>query len=271
MLNTNRKYYEIATVKFVLSIFFLVALFSGNILAQPSISFNLPKEIVLGEIYQVSIDFAKNQYSGKLSLRQIFPPGVIINEQTSQGAIFSFSENELKLQWLEIPENDNFTVEYALFVPENFKEQKDVISSFTYLQNNQIVHRDLPVILLPIISEEADSQQSKASKKEEIELPDNAESVIKQPIFKIQVGAFSTPIPTDVLAKRLGIEGYEISYFKHKGLHKYTIGSFNTKQEALQFKQDKLNKLSDSFIVVFVEGQRVDLEDAIELIKEETE
>ena len=258
-------------MKFVLSIFFLVALFSGNILAQPSISFNLPKEIVLGEIYQVSIDFAKNQYSGKLSLRQIFPPGVIINEQTSQGAIFSFSENELKLQWLEIPENDNFTVEYALFVPENFKEQKEVVSSFTYFQNNQIVNRDLPVILLPIISKEVDRQQSKVSKKEEIEITDNAESIIKQPIYKIQVGAFSTPIPNDVLAKRLGIEGYEISYFKHKGLHKYSIGSFNTKQEALQFKKEKLSKLSEVFIILFINGQRVDLDDANQQPKEETE
>ena len=93
----------------------------------------------------------------------------------------------------------------------------------------------------------------------------------KQAVYKVQIGAFSNKISDEELSKTLGIEGYEISYFKHKGLHKYAIGNFTTKQEALQFKQDKLNKLSDSFIVVFIEGQRVDLEDAIELIKEETE
>jgi hypothetical protein len=258
-------------VKFIISTCFLSTLFFGVVSAQPTISMNLPNEIVLGEIYEASLNITNNQHLGKLSIKQIFPPGIIINEQNSNGALFSFSENELNLQWLETPDKENFTVEYSLFVPLNFKEHREVISHFNYSLDDKIVNQDLPVELLRIRSEEINTSQPNMIQSEAKMVSDKALGSDKQAVYKVQIGAFSNKISDEELSKTLGIEGYEISYFKHKGLHKYAIGNFTTKQEALQFKQDKLNKLSDSFIVVFIEGQRVDLEDAIELIKEETE
>ncbi len=258
-------------MKFIISTCFLSTLFLEAVSAQPTISMNLPNEIVLGEIYEASLNITNNQHLGKLSIKQIFPPGIIINEQNSNGALFSFSENELNLQWLETPDKENFTVEYSLFVPLNFKEHREVISHFNYSLDDKIVNQDLPVELLRIRSEEINTSQLNMIQSEVLMGSDKSVWSDKQAVYKVQIGAFSNKISNEELSKTLGIDGYEISYFKHKGLHKYAIGNFTTKHEALQFKQDKLSKLSDSFIVVFIDGHRVDLEDAIELRKEETE
>ena len=93
---------------------------------------------------------------------------------------------------------------------------------------------------------------------------DNAEVV-----FKVQVGAYRAPITVESTPVFKDLTNYEISNIKtSSGLLIYMVGNYKTKAEADNLRQVVVNSGgSDCFVVALVDGKRIPMRQALELVK----
>lgn len=84
-------------------------------------------------------------------------------------------------------------------------------------------------------------------------------------VYKVQVGAFSKPVPEDTFKEFNPVTGEQIN----KGLIRYTVGIFPSKGEAY-LAQNRVRSLgySDAFVVAYCNGERMTVAQADRLIKE---
>ncbi|MBN2668598.1 MAG: M15 family metallopeptidase [Bacteroidales bacterium] len=86
----------------------------------------------------------------------------------------------------------------------------------------------------------------------------------EKPIFRVQI--YTSGKAHDLKWKSL--KGFADFRYYHKGLYKYTGGSFVTIEEANDFKnQMRKQGFKGSFIVPFYQGERIELKDAVELLQ----
>ncbi len=88
--------------------------------------------------------------------------------------------------------------------------------------------------------------------------------------FKIQIGAYSDKLPSEKEKKYNRISNGEKieSFLNDKGLHVYTIGSFDTYDDAMEFKKLlSQNGINDGFVVAFKGTKKIPIKEAIKLQK----
>lgn len=111
--------------------------------------------------------------------------------------------------------------------------------------------------------------KGKESKKEERELePTGAkeETGAKDngnPVFKIQIMASDSKLKSD--DKRF--KGLETDYYKENGVYKYTHGESEDYNEILRLKKQIAGKFGDAFIIAFLNGEKINTRQAIEIFK----
>lgn len=108
----------------------------------------------------------------------------------------------------------------------------------------------------PEVSKSANDKQKTADTKE-------------KPIFKIQIGAFTEEVPIKIVNAMIDMAGKDIERFSGENNKTiYLCGSYKAYAEAKNRKEE-LNKkgFPDAFIVAFVGGSKINLNEAIELSK----
>lgn len=80
------------------------------------------------------------------------------------------------------------------------------------------------------------------------------------PLFKIQFLSSSSKLPKGDRAFK-GLSPVE--YYYDKGLYKYTYGASYNYNEILHIKRKVVEKFKDAFVVAFINGERVDTQQAI--------
>jgi len=85
-------------------------------------------------------------------------------------------------------------------------------------------------------------------------------------VFRVQIGAFKTPLPNNTFKGLNPLNGENAS----NGYIRYTAGNFNKIENANAVKND-LRKLgyADAFVVVYYNGKRITLAEALELMAKE--
>ena len=88
-------------------------------------------------------------------------------------------------------------------------------------------------------------------------------------VFKVQVGAYRTPITVETTPVFKDLTNYEVSNLRtSSGLLICMVGSYKTKEEA-----DNLRQLvvsyggKDCFVVALVDGKRIPITRALEMLK----
>ena len=82
-----------------------------------------------------------------------------------------------------------------------------------------------------------------------------------KPIFKVQIFASANAInPKD---KRF--QGEKAQYYKENGMYKYTIGESNNYNDILEIKKDISKKFKEAFIVAFLNGKKINTQEAIKI------
>lgn len=83
-------------------------------------------------------------------------------------------------------------------------------------------------------------------------------------IFRVQIGAFSRPVPNNTFAEFHPISGEPV----RPGLIRYVAGLFNNRNTAEQAR-DQIRALgySDAFVVAYCDGERIPVYRAVELMK----
>ena len=84
------------------------------------------------------------------------------------------------------------------------------------------------------------------------------------PVFKIQI--FATDKKLKKNDKRL--KGVKADYYKEGNWYKYTYGECKDYNEILKKKKEISKKFSQAFIVAFIDGKKVNTNEAIRIYKE---
>lgn len=87
----------------------------------------------------------------------------------------------------------------------------------------------------------------------------------QQPVFKVQFLSSSKQLAAEDKAFK-GLKPVEFYY--DKGLYKYTYGSSTNYNDIIRIKKKVNEKFKDAFIVAFVQGERIDTQQAIALFKQ---
>ena len=83
------------------------------------------------------------------------------------------------------------------------------------------------------------------------------------PVFKIQIMASDSQLKSN--DKRF--IGLETDYYKENGIYKYTHGESEDYNEILRLKKQIADKFRDAFIVAFLNGEKINTRQAIQIFK----
>lgn len=97
------------------------------------------------------------------------------------------------------------------------------------------------------------------------EQPKAIQGYEQQPVFKVQFLSSSKQLAAEDKAFK-GLKPVEFYY--DKGLYKYTYGSSTNYNDIIRIKKKVNEKFKDAFIVAFVQGERIDTQQAIALFKQ---
>lgn len=88
--------------------------------------------------------------------------------------------------------------------------------------------------------------------------------VVHKPIFKIQILASDRVLPKNSRQLK-GLS--PVSYYKEKGLYKYTYGESTDYNKVLRMKREVTAKFKDAFIIAFKNGEKMNVNEAIKEFK----
>ena len=96
--------------------------------------------------------------------------------------------------------------------------------------------------------------------------PDSASepAVIHKPVFKIQILVSDKVLPKGSRQLK-GLS--PVSYYKEKGLYKYTYGENTDYNKVLRMKREVTAKFKDAFIIAFKNGKKMNINEAIKEFK----
>lgn len=266
-------------IRVLLQLLLLIPLLSAAQHKAPELNFRVPKSLKAGELYSVQLKLARNDNTGGCLIEMEFPFGYIINEQQSEDALFSFSDSKLEYQWLVLPTKDTLNIEFAVLIPDKAQSINSISGTLTYTLNDVRIEHPINPLQL-IIQAETPVQLAKtvrSNKQEEniieaqTHIPVKAEVERELIRFRLQLGAFKAQVNKESIASQFGIPSSEIVEFKHQGMFKYAFGNYANPSEARN-SMLKYPKLKDkTFVIGFKNGQRIELDEAIEGSKEDSE
>jgi hypothetical protein len=264
---------------FVLPFLLFAVITSSAQNRAPEIQFRHPANLKAGELYNFTIQLLRNGNTGGCLLDFEFPFGYVVNEQKSEDALFSFSDSKLEYQWIILPEKDTLILEFALLIPDNAAGSTNITGNIAYTLNDVRIETSIVPLQINVESQQSASVVIKDSKSPVDQKINEAQSHTPEPKsterevikYKIQIGAFKSPVNLTTLASQFGIPVSGIIEFKHQGLYKYAFGSFSNPAEARNSIK-KYPQLKDkAFVIGFRNGKRVELDETIEGFKEENE
>ena len=107
----------------------------------------------------------------------------------------------------------------------------------------------------------ADCKENTETAKEEKKVANS-----DRPVFKIQIMASDSKLASN--DKRF--KGLDTDYYKENGVYKYTHGESEDYNEILQLKKQMTDKFKDAFIIAFLNGEKINTRQAIEMFKKQT-
>ena len=256
-----------------------------------------PREII------VELFVNKGNIDKFAKIEEYIPAGFIASEVDSKNGIFSFENSTVKILWMNLPDEQEFTVKYRLF-PEKGKTVDDLklSGSFSYITGNQTktfeilekkpdlaimngVNKADPIIII----EEEVSGAEKTVKDEHVAIDIKEEPVIVQqetkPVipefapdgygefllrpeqgvyYRVQLAAGHNPVNIRNYFIRLRVN-QDVKFEFHEGWRKYTVGSFYEYRQARDHRMDIWNStpINDAFVAAYNNGQRITVQEAL--------
>lgn len=120
----------------LLNILFLVF---TNFLPQQEVTVvqNLPKKVPASGEFTVEVVINKENIAGFAKFQQDLPVGFNVTPIETKGASFTFNNQIVKLIWIALPEDSEFTISYKITLDENAPRNAVLSGKFAYLENNE--------------------------------------------------------------------------------------------------------------------------------------
>lgn len=252
------------------------------------ISVNRTIEKINDQTFKVSLAISKQNVDGFAKLTEIIPNEFSASQDKSQGGVFSFENGEVKLLWLAIPTQDNFTASYFIETTAA-NGSKSISGVFSYLEGEETKKHVIPSTSFDVDFDDEIAENNTIEEKpettlqekvtnetthttdnsnEEEEEEDNKTPITTTPnpetgiTYKIQVGAFRENIVVDKFKKKFNLKE-NINLENHEGWTKLTTGSFNEYKSARDKRNLVRNNVKTAFVTAYNKGNRITVQEAL--------
>ncbi|MEQ8623908.1 MAG: hypothetical protein RJQ00_08870 [Vicingaceae bacterium] len=125
--------------KIILVVVNLFAIFAYNLFfgGDVTIEQSFPESIKAGESFTIEITIEKGDRSGFAKWQQTLPEGFVATAKETAGATFSFKNQDVKIIWMAIPEEESFTISYNVTTDAAMQGDFKLVGQFSYIQENQ--------------------------------------------------------------------------------------------------------------------------------------
>ena len=156
-------------IKQIVLLLHIVGLFFYNLFLSQDVTViqNIPANVAPNEEVIVSLTINKDDITGFAKIEQLLPVGFFASPIEVEGATFSFKDQKVKIIWMSLPEESEFTIHYKLKAPQDLNKKFTIRGKFSFIFNNEPKTIQIPKKHITI-SEGLISQTDKSS------LSDNA-------------------------------------------------------------------------------------------------
>jgi hypothetical protein len=202
--------------------------------------------------FEMQSEVHKGKINGSGTLTQVLPVGFNVLDTAIANAKSEFNMYTLRLQWDSLPADSVFTVSYRVKLDRIFGTLP--LASILYLQKTGKEYKFKTTVDIIRWEEPVAVKEVAAETKKEDSIP--AISIVE---YRIQVSAsFKTRIPLRELAGKISPRE-EIREDFQNNWYSYTVGSFNSYEEAKEYMQKRVAEfgLKEAYIVVFYKGKKL--------------
>ena len=258
--------------------------------------------VIPGQVntFKVELRIDKPGIEGFAKIEEAIPEGFYASELESQGGVFSFNNQLVKILWVAMPDKKQYIVSYKLTAGNNVHGNQKINGVFSFLRGNVsekyfvpastiFIDREsgeeVPVI---IIADEGGDFKEKEKEvavtevpevkdevKEEIvpevePEPEPMKEIVSVPkpqsdvLYRVQVAAGHNPVEGDYFAKKYKLRE-DINIENHQGWMKYTFGNFKVYKEGRD-RRNKVwndNRITDAFVTAYNGGKRITVQEAL--------
>jgi hypothetical protein len=241
----------------------------------------------LENTFKVELRVDNPGLNGFAKIEESIPDGFYASEMESQGGIFSFENQLLKVIWMAVPTSDEFHVTYQLKARDDVSGNQKITGAFSYLENEAAVKyfiapstifiekEEEDIVPTIIIADEGGDFKEKEKPAEKIIEPEEvAEPVIKEIVsipepqanitYRVQVAAGHKAVPNNYFSNKFNLKE-DINLDNHQGWIKYTFGNYSI-YKACRDRRNKVwseNKITDAFVTAYNAGSRITVQEAL--------
>ena len=114
------------------------------LLADLSITQNVPTSMAPGTEVRVTVTVEKGSLSGFAKLQLDLPPGLTATAIETKGASFTFADQKAKFIWMALPSTPTFKVSYTLSAEASLSGNQAIQGRFSYIEDNERKTYELP-------------------------------------------------------------------------------------------------------------------------------
>lgn len=117
-----------------------------------TVSMNVPDVIEAGSEITVNVTINKGKVAGIAQFRQDLPYGFTAMAINSANANFKFEDQQVRLTWLGLPENDEIKFSYKIAANERLTGKIDLNGRFSYIESNEpkaVNHQPMLLAIAP--------------------------------------------------------------------------------------------------------------------------
>ncbi len=172
-------------VKFAVIGLNLIALLSLKFFfaEEVTVDQNIPDKVQAGESFVVEVTINKEDREGFAKWQQSLPLGFIAESVETEGATFSFKDQEVKLIWMALPKKESFTISYRVSTDPTLEGGFELIGKFSFIENNErkdVVSNPHKIVLGEMSEELLANATDDEEEKEETENKNlNEEAVVE--------------------------------------------------------------------------------------------
>ncbi len=108
-----------------------------------TLEMNTPEVVVAGEEFEVEVTVKKGYLTSFARFEQNLPAGLSAESVESAHADFSYDNKRVRLIWLRLPSEENFTFKYKIKVDERLKGDFFLSGKFSFIDENARRHVEI--------------------------------------------------------------------------------------------------------------------------------
>ena len=256
---------------FLISIVVLVTNF--KVFPQPAISVICDENWGPGRYNKVTFTIKIDNSVSFAKFVQDFPVGLEITTDNTGSGSLDWTNNQLNVVWMKIPENKTLTFSYLI------KPEKSMTGSFTmtgrlitvseesmrqttYMKEKNISIEGLNGVLPEKIKTGSESKTALKTPGR----PENQATVQKgEFLFRVQVSVSSSRITEGELRRKLGMgKDEDVKIIQVGKIFKYQAGSFSSYDSASRLLKQVISRgYKDAFIVAYKNNEQIPVEKAL--------